>query len=65
MSNDNDFVAELMPKPYDILPLNSDGHSLSVEPIYERCLFCAALLDLPELLRQAVLDLAQALAASL
>jgi len=57
---DNGVIAKVIPK----IP-NGDGHDLSIEQIHELYLFCFVLLELPELLRLAVLDLAQALAASL
>jgi len=61
----NDVIVKVISKIYDVPPPNGDGHGPSIEQIQELCLFCFALLELPELLRLAVLDLAQALAASL
>jgi len=62
---DNNIIAKVIPKIHAIPPPNGDGHDLSIEQVHELCLFCSVLLSLPELLRLAVLDLAQALAASL
>jgi len=62
---DNDAIVKTIPKIYNVPPLNGDGHDPSIEQIHELYLFCFVLLELPELLRLAVLDLTQALAASL
>jgi len=58
---DNDVNAKVVPK----ILSGGNVHDSSIEQIHDLYLFCFCLLELPELLRLAILDLVRALTTSL